>query len=758
VLVTGRAGAGKSALARLAARDMRSGGATVVAFSLAERSWRTLADVEAELHARLETALAAAATTGGRLLLIDGAEQMLTDGGALLRSLLRVVPRAPDTPPWRLVVTARDEAADAVATVMSEDGPGSGPHRVGVGGIRLWMQRLLADAATGQAGADLPATWEALSAVAAGLAASDGPRWLDIPFEALLNVGPVDEALQQLAGVLAANSGSGLMRLIDVTQRHARPQDSQGNDPGPELDVVLSASVVRLLTGLAGQLPAEVRAAATRLVCVHLRSLPAPPDVNADERLPHAADLPAALIAWAQDGRLNRQERDTAEALTMLAAYLGANGEQFLLAYADEEPDSIGRALEESLAVAALARFRPQLLLRLASLYFLHRDPDAGPASDRVPALRSWAAGRVKARIPVREVADDVLQAGASLAFPAVAVAVLVHEIDAVTDELDAFLASPLVWQLENARAAGEHTGPAIRDEYSSQFGWTTSNAAMHLVLQSGEERRAALRQVGEELADRFEEIVGAETRPLAGLVPELPENDPREVARLQATRWATELDIDHYRAEPAGDGRVKVTVEYPGEVTEKLTGTRGRRARAMVEMSGLLYRAMRSRDGHDAHDPAELHGELTWLQEELDAAGRPPGDRTEADTVAAVAAVLLLGPSRGADVTDTALAWAVRELLDVARRQAEAPPSWLDTPDRRFEQGADRSAASAVPVLLADATLCKRAGHGIEIMRVHGRGQPVNHFGHQALPAGSQPMAATCLAMDSAVAQHSSA
>ena len=55
---------------------------------------------------------------------------------------------------------------------------------------------------------------------------------------------------------------------------------------------------------------------------------------------------------------------------------------------------------------------------------------------------------------------------------------------------------------------------------------------------------------------------------------------------------------------------------------------------------------------------------------------------------------------------------------------------------------------------LPAAVVLVDQTGHGIEIMRVHGRGQPVNHFGHQALPAGSQPMAATCFAMDSAVAQ----
>ena len=70
-------------------------------------------------------------------------------------------------------------------------------------------------------------------------------------------------------------------------------------------------------------------------------------------------------------------------------------------------------------------------------------------------ALRAWAAGRLEAGVPVREVADDVLRAGPSLAFVAVAVAVLVDDIDAVTDELDTFLASPLVWQMENARAPG---------------------------------------------------------------------------------------------------------------------------------------------------------------------------------------------------------------------------------------------------------------------------------------------------------------
>ena len=36
---------------------------------------------------------------------------------------------------------------------------------------------------------------------------------------------------------------------------------------------------------------------------------------------------------------------------------------------------------------------------------------------------------------------------------------------------------------------------------------------------------------------------------------------------------------------------------------------------------------------------------------------------------------------------------------------------------------------------LLAAVILVDETGHGIEIMGVHGHGQPLNHLGHQILP-----------------------
>lgn len=125
VLVTGPAGTGKSALTRAVAGELRQHDhVTVLGLSLTEHTWRTVADIDGDLGGpgRLVTALRGA-PTGRRFLVVDGAEQALSDDGNLLTDLLSLLPRDEDGEAlWHVVAVAREQAADAVGGHLASQG------------------------------------------------------------------------------------------------------------------------------------------------------------------------------------------------------------------------------------------------------------------------------------------------------------------------------------------------------------------------------------------------------------------------------------------------------------------------------------------------------------------------------------------------------------------------------------------------------------------------------------------------------------
>lgn len=547
-LLSGRAGVGKSMIARLVAEDLRTEGATVLGIGLTGRSG-SIAALEAELGVRLADAFAGAPIGARRVLVLDGAEQALSDAGTLLQTILSALPRTgAGAPPWSVLLTARDEAAGTVERILKQqlddvyrmsiselsdpeiaqvvdafpalqplqrnrraealllrrpylvellirstavDGlnagvvgeedlmdvvttrvirrdngglPGVGepgarsdiymalaadaiadqfpslldgrdaearrglhsddviaparptqlswrfahdvlvdyavatrllepggkvllraahnPRRL-LRGVRLSMQRRLAD---GCGEGRLVSAWNAIAADAEELAAADGDRWRDLPYEALLHLGPAREALPHLIDVLLTDDGTALLRLIDVSERLARLNVSYGGVGPIPLDVALTGPVVDLLGSIAGQVPQRCVLRAARLVHHHLAAAFSFND-SSEAGLEAAAALPDALVTWAGDASYGDTLELCLGSLGFLGRHVSGDSERFLMLHAQADPHHVAEAVESPGSAAALAADRPDLMLRVAGLYYLGRaltlDGQTGETGER---------------------------------------------------------------------------------------------------------------------------------------------------------------------------------------------------------------------------------------------------------------------------------------------------------------------------------------------------------------------------------------
>jgi hypothetical protein len=575
--------------------------------------------------------------------------------------------------------------------------------------LRLRMQRQLADAA---GRGILPAIWAQLLGEAHRFAGTDGPRWKDLPWEALLHLGTIRDALPVLRGQLPAEHGAGLLRLVDVAERLARRPGSD-EQPGPlPLELALSGPVIDLLAQLGNEVPEPVRPRAARLVHAHLEAAVAAGGDSAAE-LDDAAELPDTLRSWLGDDRRGDLFDHVVGSLALLGTHLAARHEEFLAEHARRQPDAVAEPVESPWVSGALARSRPHLLLRLAGLFYLgvglttdgrtedvgrrprstpgsssplggddfdddlegvrehdlrqsnhlpmlplgnnqsnpalgpfaallaadparglrligavvdaataaraglqadhplledeppsvaltlstppdvwrftgpnavwlsHRRTSVGPgpALSALMALRAWASGQIREGARAATVRDTVLGAGTSLAFPAVALSVLVENIDAVHDELDPFLVHPLVWHLEIERQVSESGGTALDVPEATRLSWTMSDVAMHLVLRGDATRRRQLGQLGVALLGNVAQLSGVD-------------------GSLVVRRWASELDVTHYVAQEH-DGGIAVSVAYPPELAVGLASSGGAgAARRWPDAKGRSAARRRGRPG----------------------------------------------------------------------------------------------------------------------------------------------------------------
>jgi hypothetical protein len=261
---------------------------------------------------------------------------------------------------------------------------------------------------------------------------------------------------------------------------------------------------------------------------------------------------------------------------------------------------------------------------------------------------------------------------------------------------------------LEFSRALNDQTsGLAARvPELANpeRRGWSLREVAMMLTLRAEGDRIAHLKALGEQLLANARAEVGDDSSAAA-----------RE--HLAAVRnWAASLDRAAYEVTQE-DNRVLIQQAVDPEV-EQVLGETNADLRRTNDAVGLTVRHAHVRDNGGRApdiDAEALAADLALARELLDDPPQSVGFSADGPVAAAASAVELHFTSR-AKVSDDDLVWSATVLLQVAAGIADHANDPFD--DSFFSQGADRSAARALPFLLLPAARDLRAAldmHGTD-------------------------------------------
>ena len=288
-----------------------------------------------------------------------------------------------------------------------------------------------------------------------------------------------------------------------------------------------------------------------------------------------------------------------------------------------------------------------------------------------------------------------------NLAMVGLVVGMLVRHLENADSSLDPFLTEPVVWSLEFGRVAKEDSHLAASSEgieSPERRKWSLREAAMTMTLRAEDERVQELQTLGETLVERASHIIEQVDEADA---TELEANGSKDIERQLATvrAWASSLDRDQYQVREAPEGLV-IQATPPEEVLQALQDNNDELERVGEEFR-LINRYSLKRNGADSEviKSEELAADITTARELLEAptsfSAIRPWDVPALVAAAAIEAYLL----RGIDVPNDALAFVVDTVLRVAN--GESPSGPYEIEETYFEQGADRSAARVLPLLL---------------------------------------------------------
>jgi hypothetical protein len=246
--------------------------------------------------------------------------------------------------------------------------------------VRLAFQHRLTSASDNE----ILDVWLQILADAADLQVRDGPRWKDVPYEALLGIGDPDRILRAVGTPLAVGSAGTLWALIAATRRVASQQITQFRSaraaPVAKVDPLIAGPVVSLLITLGPAVPEEARPVALALTRDLLVTREPQQRVSFDPTL--WGDVIAGWVgadAWGVNV-------EAGVAALGLFGHLSTAASELVARISRDRSYDLDNLVEDPDIVETAADLNPDLVLAAARAYYLNRPFAAdGSPVERAP-------------------------------------------------------------------------------------------------------------------------------------------------------------------------------------------------------------------------------------------------------------------------------------------------------------------------------------------------------------------------------------
>lgn len=343
------------------------------------------------------------------------------------------------------------------------------------------------------------------------------------------------------------------------------------------------------------------------------------------------------------------------------------------------------------------------------------------PCLNALRALERVCDQLIATGVPIGGLVSMLLDGCENLAMVGLVVGLLVRHLEDADRLLDPYFTEPLVWQHEFTRVVEENNGFAVRSEgvvKPERRTWSLREAALFLVLRARSARVAELRALGDALV--------ANARQHVGLTPvDAPTEAAADVgvsaeARLMWVRaWAATLDRDRCQVRMTPNGQsTMVEVAPSDDVVRALQGNNADLDRIQERMRLIVRyyprdwsaRCRRIEAGAEPAEviQAELAADVASARELLrHPSSFAPHDLWDAPALVAAAAIEY-HIIHHVDLPRDMLSFAGDILLRAA--EGEAEPRQDEYEDTVHQQGADRSSARVLPLLLLPAAALLRS------------------------------------------------